>query len=177
MKRLFAVFGALLLVGILAVGVAAQSGSGGFYDFESSVRILQDLLVLDDVNVQDSLTVEGAASIAGVASLANMTSTGTVAETFLRLNPGTTQVLTFDSTLTPVASNQPISAAGAIGTSSIITKPAGTILRIVNVGSQTITFTDTGTLLLAGNAALGQYDTLMLLSDGTNWLQMGKSDN
>jgi len=45
------------------------------------------------------------------------------------------------------------------------------------VGSNTITLTDTGTLKLGGNAALGQYDSITLLSDGTNWIQVSKADN
>lgn len=38
--------------------------------------------------------------------------------------------------------------------------------------------TDTGTLLLSGNAALGQNDMIVLLSDGTNWIQVApEGDN
>ncbi len=33
------------------------------------------------------------------------------------------------------------------------------------------------TIMLSGNAALGQYDTLTLLGDGTNCLQISKADN
>ena len=48
---------------------------------------------------------------------------------------------------------------------------------LTNVGSQTITITDTGTTVLSSNAVLGQYDVLELMFDGTNWLQVGKTDN
>ncbi|MFN8468597.1 MAG: hypothetical protein U0X20_23765 [Caldilineaceae bacterium] len=164
----------LLLLAAGAVGVSAQAG---WLDFWQPVRFRGNTDTYGTTLQRGAVTMSDNLTVTGIATMANMTSTGTVAETFLRLNPGTTQVLTFDSTLTPLASNQPISAAGNIGTSSIISKPAGTILRIVNVSNTTITFTDTGSLLLAGNVALGQNDTLMLLSDGTNWLQMGTSNN
>jgi len=50
-------------------------------------------------------------------------------------------------------------------------------LVLVNVGSNTITLTDTGTLKLSANAALGQYDTITLQSDGTNWIELAKANN
>lgn len=86
-------------------------------------------------------------------------------------------VVSNDSTVTPLGSNVPISATGNVGTSSIANPTAGRVLLIHNVANVTVTFTDTGTLKLSGNAALGQYDTLMLKGDGTNWLQIGKVDN
>jgi hypothetical protein len=61
---------------------------------------------------------------------------------------------------------------------SIVTGTAGDVLTLVNIGSNAITITDTGTLKLSGNAALGQYDSVTLLSDGTNWIQVApESDN
>ena len=43
--------------------------------------------------------------------------------------------------------------------------------------TNTITITDTGTLKLSGNAALGQYDTITLWSDGTNWIEISETNN
>ncbi len=85
--------------------------------------------------------------------------------------------VTNGSTITPTGTYQPIQSAGAVGTSSIATKTAGTVLVLVNAVAQTITLTDTGTLMLTGNLALGQYDTVTLLSDGTNWIQLATSNN
>jgi len=82
-----------------------------------------------------------------------------------------------DSVITPTGVYQPLTASAACGTASIAAMAAGTVVAFQNVSTNTITLTDTGTLLLSGNAALEQYDTLVLLSDGTNWIQLAKADN
>lgn len=88
-----------------------------------------------------------------------------------------TQTVTANGWITPTASFMQISAAGAVGTSNILTGTAGQRLTIVNGVNQTITISDTGWLKLSGNIALGQYDTLSLISDGSNWIQLGTSNN
>ncbi len=50
-------------------------------------------------------------------------------------------------------------------------------LLSATVGAQTITISDTGTLKLTGDLALGTADTLRLLSDGTNWYQISTANN
>jgi hypothetical protein len=85
--------------------------------------------------------------------------------------------ITNGATLTPSGSYQPITAAGTVGFGAISAGTAGNLLYLVNTANQTITITDTGTLKLAGNAVLGQFDSLTLLSDGTNWIQVSKADN
>ena len=114
-----------------------------------------DLTVGDDATVTDDLTTAG-----------------------LILGAQTGIVVANDTVVTPTGSYQPISSAGTVGTASITIQPAGFELTLVNTANQTITFTDTGTLKLSGNAALGQYDVLRLISDGTNWLQISpEGDN
>lgn len=180
MRKAIAVFVAFLLVGILAVGVSAQSGSGGFYDFESSVRIMQDLLVLDDVNIQDSLRVEGAITTGSDLTLGDdLTVTDLFSAGKIRAARGTTQTLTADATITDTWTYLPITAAGAIGTSGIAstTSVAGDILILTNVGSNAIVITDTGNTVLGGNATLGQFDTLSLVFDGVRWVQLATANN
>ena len=174
MKKALAVFVALLLVGILAVGVSAQSGSGGFYDFESSVRIMQDLLVLDDVNVQDTMRVEGDLTLGDDLTVNDLLAAGKV-----RATRGTTQTLTADATITDTWTYLPVTAAAAIGTNGIAstTSVAGDVLILVNVGSNAVTITDTGNTVLSGNIALGQYDTLSLVFDGVRWVQLATTNN
>lgn len=96
----------------------------------------------------------------------------------LYLTQQSAQTIIYQGTITPTGTYHQITAAAARGTSSVAgVATAGRVLTLVNVGSNTITLTDTGTLKLAGNAALGQYDSLVLLSDGTNWIQLAKTDN
>lgn len=109
-------------------------------------------------------------------ALGGVTGVGITSTGFLRLVPATTITVTYTG-ITPTASYQPIVAAAFTGTSHIATKPSGTILRLVNTGTPTITLTDTGTLMLNANVVLGQYDSLLLMSDGTNWIAVGGSDN
>jgi hypothetical protein len=85
--------------------------------------------------------------------------------------------LTQDATLTPTGTYQPIASAGNIGTSSVAVLAAGTVVNIINTSNVTINFTDTGTLMLSGDAALGQYDTLTLWSDGTNMIEIAQTNN
>lgn len=96
----------------------------------------------------------------------------------LTLHPGATISVTNGVPITPTASYQPLTSAGAVGTtlaaSGFVT---GTIVTLENTVNQTITITDTATTMLSGNIALGQYDTLVVQWDGTNWVQLATSNN
>jgi len=80
--------------------------------------------------------------------------------------------------LTPTGTYQPITAAGEV-TPTVTTTgiDTGAILVIVNESAETINIADSGTMMLNAAVALGQYDTLTLLFDGTNWLQIATADN
>lgn len=85
--------------------------------------------------------------------------------------------VTDNSTITPTGTFQLLSAAAATATSSITAGTAGQVVIFTNTSTNTIVLTDTGTLMLTGNITLGQYDTLTLISDGTNWLQLSTANN
>lgn len=138
-------------------GAKAIAGSGCEYEFLSgSILDVQsgttftadDLTLADDLNVADI-----------------------IASTY------TTVTVTPGSTIIPTGVYQILTSATAAGTSSIANPTAGRFVVLVNVGSNTITLTDTGTLKLSGNIALGQYDSVSLLGDGTNWVQTATSNN
>jgi hypothetical protein len=92
--------------------------------------------------------------------------------------PQGTVTVTDNSTITCTSAVVPLTAGGAVGTANISgCATAGRVTMLHNIVAQTITITDTGTIMLEGNAALSQYDTLTLLGDGTNCLQIAKSTN
>lgn len=78
--------------------------------------------------------------------------------------------------IAPLGPLQPVAIATA-GTVPVTIPAAGQIVCVWNTGSQTLTIVDTGDQVLAGNAALGQYDTLCFVSDGTRLMQIAKTDN
>lgn len=98
---------------------------------------------------------------------------------FYRAYPRTAITITNGGLLTPTGTFQRVTSAGNVGMSgaNIAVKQAGTILTLLNVGSNTVTFTETGTLKSAGNIALGPLDAATLMSDGTNWYQVSSSNN
>lgn len=96
---------------------------------------------------------------------------------FLRLSPTTPISVTQNMTITPRGSYQPLESAGNVGTAAIARGNAGDVLLLINQTNTTITISDTGTLKLGGNRALGQFDTLTLVSDGTNWIERAFTNN
>lgn len=148
----------LQVTGVITAGGIITAGN---LDLPGDLIVRDDLTVIDDASIGDDLTILGGL-------------TGLVA-----FNPAITQVITENDTLNATGTMQPISstAAAAMSGNSITIKPAGTLLILVNVGAQTITFTETGILKSAGNIALGTLDSASLLSDGTSWYQIAGSNN
>lgn len=97
--------------------------------------------------------------------------------TFHRLTEQTAITVTTDGAVDPTGSYQQLTAAGAVQTSDVTCGSEGDIVMYVNSVNQTITLTDTGALRLTGNFAMGQYDTLTVLSDGTNCLEIARANN
>ena len=127
----------------------------------------------------NGITVQrGGVTVADGVTAADITASDDLTTLDLYLTQTSVQTITVGGTITPTGSYHQITASAARGTSSVSgVSTAGRVLTLVNIGSNTITLTDTGTLKLAGNAALGQYDSITLLSDGTNWIQVSKADN
>lgn len=98
---------------------------------------------------------------------------------FLTLEPAATLTVTNNGFVTPTTTLLPLAAAATVGISGthIAVQPAGTLLVLLNVGAQTITFTETETLVSAGNIALGAGDSATLVSNGTNYYQIAASNN
>ena len=94
----------------------------------------------------------------------------------LRVTAQTSITVTDATTFTITGTYQPITAAGEV-TPTIAAGTAGDLVVIVNTSAQTINIADSGTVALTAAAALGQNDTLTLLSNGTTWLEVSRADN
>lgn len=151
---------ACMVVALSGSVALSQSGSAGYYEFSTFVRFQKDVRVYGDAQVNGDFR-----------------NLGTLSAGFFRATPQTAITVTANSTITPTGTFQPITAAGSVGTASIAPGNPGDLLILYNQANVTITLTDTGTLKLAGNAAMAQYGTLTLVSDGTSWLQVAKGNN
>lgn len=127
----------------------------------SNLSIVGDLDVGDDATVADQLVVYGGFALASLAY-------GSV---------GSTITVAMNGYITPTALIQPLTASAAVGTDKLAAGSAGQLLVLYNADSNTITITDTTGLNLAGNWAAGQYDSIVLVSNGSAWIELARSDN
>jgi hypothetical protein len=184
MKKYFlsAVSVVVILLVSLVVGIQtgapgeadAQIGSGlGNFDIAGPVIVKTDVTVNDDLTVKDDSSFVDDVTITG--DLFN--------DTFTWVTAQSTATVTAGGTVAPSTSYVRLTSAGNVGTSSISGCTAGDtyskLVTLVNMGSNTITFTDTSTLKLSGNIALGQYDSLVIRCDNGhgNWIQLSTSNN
>lgn len=156
-KLLVMAIAAVILVGVLAFPSLAQSGVSNFTHIVAS----------------------GYAKTGTYMQSGSYLQSGTYAKvgTFLRITPATAITVTTDGLITPGGSYQPLTSGGTVQTASIAAGTAGDTLFLINTTNTSIVISDTGTLKLGGNRTLGQYDTLMLVSDGTNWIERAFTNN
>jgi len=94
----------------------------------------------------------------------------------LSLQPQEAISVTEGLTLTLTGTSQPLESAGD-ATFNLPSGAAGDLLLLVNTVNHTLTLTDTASIKLAGDWQGGQYDALLVWCDGTNWIEVGRSDN
>lgn len=198
--KIFSVVAALLILFLAGISFGqpgeadAQVGSGvGNYDIAGSVIVHgpvkvadgYDLTLTDDLIVGDDITITG--DLVGSSDL-TLGDDLTVPDDVniggdLLSTRQTTVTVTSGGTVTPLGNYVPLSAAGNVGTSSIAGCTAGDsysrVVTFINVANVTITFTDTGTLKLSSNAALGQWDSLTLRchTGSGDWVEVGETNN
>lgn len=81
-------------------------------------------------------------------------------------------------TITPTGTLQTLTASEAITISVINAPRAGKVLMLTNISTNTITISETASLILGGQRALGQNDNLTLISvDGTAWTEFDFTNN
>lgn len=170
------------------IGGAEGGGEQGLVGAPTNIRSL----VAGEIYDKGTLAVDGASTLTGAVSAGSTlavtgasTLTGAVT-TVAGLTVGTSishgaqsaVTVTNGGTIAVTDDIVPLTAGGNVGTSTITgCSTANKITVLRNTANVTITITDTSTIMLEGNAALGQYDTLVLLGDGTNCLQLAKGNN
>jgi hypothetical protein len=179
------------------------SGTTGATVIQSTLEVtgtanLDGGIAVDTSNFTVSGTT-GAVLAAGLASLnggiavdtSNFTVSGTTGAvataskvtvgTFLITSEAAVIPVTAALAIVPLGSFQPISSTTAItdATLSTVGAVAGQLLTLVNQNaSDAITITEGSTAKTASTSvALGSYDSIMLIFDGTYWVETGASDN
>ena len=144
-----------------------------------------DNLTNGTVGIEGNVAVTGTLASSGAATLASasVTGVGTVG-TFLGWGEATAVSVTAGSTITPAGSYQPItcSEVGPVTTSTTTAiadgGAVGYMLILVNENvTQTITIDDGGNTLLSGDAVLGAGDTLWMIWDGADWVEIAQANN
>lgn len=172
-------------------GVGLESAIGQSIKFDRNIRAAQDVNVVGDLDVDSTLNVDGTATIDGTITASGSINladditmdgaldVGTTATLPLIVQTlATTVTVTNGSTIATNGDIVPLTAAGNVGTDDIsLCETAGRVTLFWNASDTTITITETGNLKLSGDAALGQFDTLMLLGDGTNCIELAQTNN
>lgn len=132
--------------------------SGGTDQF--SVGNTGDATIADDLTVTDDAAVNDLT----VADFVNVTAQAGI-------------TLVNGATLTPTGSLQPVTSVAAAGVSGADIVHTTDYLILVNIGAQTITFTETTGLISAGNIALGAGDVSTLVWANDGWIEIARSNN
>ena len=195
MRKLFAGIGISLLALVLLIGLSSPSVAQSVSRF--GTVIAQRITALNGLTV----TAGGATVTAGnltatagdiIATAGSVTAGNDLAATddltvgddarvggFIGATPQSTVTVVYQGVITPTGSLVYITAAAARGTRLVLTTTAttGDVIRVVNVGAQTITLTDTAPLVLTANFAMGNKDTLTLYYDGDEWVELARANN
>lgn len=175
------------LVGALSLAVLLSLLLGG--SLTAQVRQPFEWIQARRLSVETTAAIGGNTSVGGslTAGAANFTGNVTTDGTFsadgtisgqggLSLIPGTAITVTDGSTITPTTAIQELTAAGNVG-AALAACGDGQVQTFVNLSNVTITITDTGTIHLAGNAALGQYDSLTVVGSGVRCIEIARANN
>ncbi len=186
--------GIVLILAVLLFGNGqAEASVGTLFSRFRALLVDDSVVIVNDCDVGDDLAVSGDTAVTGAATVGSTlevtgastltgavtTGAGITVGTVLNTAAATSITITDNIEIVPTGSYQPIAAAANVGTDSITTTGfiAGDWVTFINTSDTTITITDTGTVMLSGDAALTQYDTLTLLFDGTNWIEIAQTAN
>lgn len=112
----------------------------------------------------------------GSRGLGDTNFTNVVAAGWYQAGNRSALTVTNGGTITALGTYQPLTSSGTV-TATLAAGAAGRVLVLINTANTTINIQDTGIQKLSAAAALGQYDSLVLWSDGTNWIEIARSNN
>ena len=152
------------------IGIFDVDGRG-FTGWNSS-----DLTIYSDAGSTQRLSIDGATGLVTSAGGLTLSDGDAVIADDLRVTAQTGITVTNGAAFTPTGTYQPIQAASEV-TPTIGVGTAGDLVVLINTGTQTVNLADTGTAKLSAAWAAGQYDSLILWCDGTNWVEISRSNN
>jgi hypothetical protein len=154
-----------------------------FSPLSAQVRQPFEWIIAKRLTVNTIADIGGATTIGGALTGAAAQFTGNVqvdgvltGNDDFYLVPGTSITVADGGTITATTAVQELTAAGAVG-AALGACADGQVLSLVNIVNQTITITDTGTTRLTANAALGQWDTLTVIGNGTACIEVARANN
>lgn len=172
---------------LLLAGLALPVGAQTIWQTYGNVRA-KALNVLGNTDLDGTLNVDGATTFAGFAAdslvvTGNADVTGNVEvvdhlltqEHFYMIPPAVVTV-TDGGIITPTGAVVELTAAGAVG-AELAAASDGQFLILINTVAQTITISETTGARIAGDFAMGQYDTLTLIGQGVSWHEVARSNN
>jgi hypothetical protein len=128
-----------------------------------------------DFSATGGLTLADALTV--TSGGASLTDGDMVVADDLRVTAQTSITVTNAAAFTPTGTYQNITAAGEVTPTITAGATAGDLLVLINTSAQVVNIADSGTAKLSAAAALNQFDVLVLWSDGTNWIEISRSDN
>lgn len=169
----------LLILALIVTVAASPLGAGirgKIQCFTETGNCVEGWNGVDVVLYSDAGSTQ-TASLDGAAGHLDTEGNITLAD-YLVIEPQTAISVTNAGVITPTGSYQPLESAGPVTATLAACSTAGRVYWFINTVNQTITISDTGNTVMSNNAALGQYDALTMLCDGTRLIQVApESDN
>ena len=177
-KLIPALLVAALLLGLFAVAANAQVAYQVFENIRArTVTTVGDTTIGDDLDVVGGLTGTTANFSGNINADGAMIVTDYAAlQDDLYLIPADPITVTNGGTITPTTAMVELTAAGAVG-ADLAPCGDGQLYIFLNTANQTITISDTSTTRLAGNAALGQWDSLTVIGSGVSCNEVARANN
>jgi len=165
----------------ISAGTGIQAGGASY--FWDNLGVEDDLDVggntdLDDTQVDGEFEVTGTSLLTGTVTAVGNVLVGD----WLVAIEQTACVVFAGSSITPTGMYQPITSEAVVTTSTSIAivdgVTIGQLLILINENAaDAITVDDGGNTRLSGDAVLGPDDTLMLIWDGADWVEIAQANN